>query len=657
MVATVISSTDNAYGLDMYLSASTAAHDQSNPAGPSARVVHCSTLGDCTPKTYLKDVGRVRADFAKTGLALETYHVILSHSHEELDPDDPFHLWLAHRFAREQMARSFPGRQIKIVTQADNGRWEVAADTGERVWVKGKVHSHCQIANVAEEEVTLEWRDAEGNVKSAHYPAGRAFSSEMKNVLRVRAVTDEVVREMFAYDNEAYMQACRESAESSGMGAGDRKALARQAEGKTSHYDELRMRLRIARASATDWDDYTARLAADGVHVHKRGGRGDGVSYKWLDTPAARAGGRSGVGDEYKYAAVVEQCTANAAAIERGEELAVPERTLVVPTNSVAADRPRPVYLTPDGKPPWEDEQSMAETVDRVRATGGTYEGRALRATALPRREPDVALVRVDDGAVVATVQTESGPLVMDVAPEYRAVLGDALATARAQREAEKLEIMAGLDEREAAVADKEVIVAERAAQAEVIVADARTEAREIVADADAEATMIRIGATAGLDERERAVVRREEQAGLDQRAVERARKRLDEDADALEADRRKVDADRREAAEVLDDAKSTLDKLSQFDSRDAVYDKAARLRKMPMKTRDGGTREVRVGDVLDRDVEALLAKSSMSVRGESLADQRKRMRGILEQGAKDASSSAQRGRDASMGRDEGLSR
>ncbi len=539
MVATVISSTDNAYGLDRYLSAATAAHDQSNPDGPSARVAHASVLGDCTLKTYLKDVGRVREDFAKTGLALETYHAIISHSHEELDPDNPFHVWLAHQFAREQMARAFPGRQIKIVTQADNGRWEESAETGEQTWVKGKIHSHCQIANVAEDEVSISWRDAEGNVKTAHYPAGRAFSSEMKNILRVRAVTDEVVREMFAYDNEAYMQACRES---TGMGAGDRKALARAAEGRTSHYDELRMRLRIARASATDWDDYTARLAADGVHVHKRGGNRDGVSYKWLDTPPARAGGRSGVGDEYKYAAVVEQCAANAAAIERGETLAIPERSLVVPTNSVAADRPRPVYLTADGTPPWEDEQSMAETVDRVRQTGGTFEGKALRATALPRREPGVTVERVD-GAVVATVQTESGPLTMDVEPEYRAVLGEALAKARAQREVEAQAIMTGLDERETAVAERE-------AQADVIVAEARTEAQEIVSDARTRADAVLSTATDAVE-----TARAQARDDWEQAEGPAYRRRVRADIEAA------TRADRDAAAAALDDAKTKRDR------------------------------------------------------------------------------------------------
>lgn len=414
MVSTVISATKNAYGLDLYLSPATAAHDQSNPGGPSVRVAHCSTIGDCTPETFLEDVGRVREDFAKTSLELETYHVILSHSHEELDPDSEFEVWLAHDFAREQMARAFPGRQIKIVTQADNGRWE-AAGTAEKIWVKGKVHSHCQIANVAEEAVELTWRDADGNSSTAHYPAGRAFSSAMKNIHRVRAVTDEVVLQRFQYDNQAFMQSCREHARTAGMGTGDRKTLARQAEGKSSHYDELRMRLRIARAQATDWDDYTARLAADGVEVKRRGGHGDGVSYKWLDTPPARAGGRSGVGDDYKYAAVVEQCERNAQSLKRGEELATPARSLVVPTSSLAQDRPRPVYLTEDGKPPWQQgEDSYAA---HVRQTGGTYEGRAAQALATGEPGEGVTLTRDTDDRVTAAVDAGAGPLVVDVDP------------------------------------------------------------------------------------------------------------------------------------------------------------------------------------------------------------------------------------------------
>ena len=487
MVATVISATVSAYGLDRYLSPSTAAHDQLNPEGPSERVAHCSTIGDCQPESFLFDVRRVREDFGKTNLELETYHVILSHSHEELDPDNEFHVWLAHQFAREEMARAFPGRQIKIVTQADNGRWEVSADTGEKVWVKGKIHSHCQIANVAEEAVTLKWRDKDGHVKEAHYPAGRAFSSEMKNIYRVRAVTDEVVQEMFAYDNEAYMRACREHAQASGMGPGDRQALARQAEGKTNHYEELRMRLRVARATATDWDDFTAQLAADGVHVQRRGGQGDGVSYKWLDTPAARAGGRSGVGEEYKFRAVVEQCEENAAAIERGEELEVPERSLVVPTNSMDAERPRPVYQTADGKPPWE--QGSDAYAEYVRSQGGTYEGRAAAALVSGSDTEGVELVR-DGNAVIATVDTGVGPLVVDVDRELtrRAERVESewsqLVQSAEELKGEQMALAQDQEALDARAAEIDGEVDEARQQAETIIVEARTKAAAIEAEA-----------------------------------------------------------------------------------------------------------------------------------------------------------------------------
>ena len=450
MVSTMLSATATPWGLDRYMSPATAAHDQSNPNGPSARVEYCSTIGDCRPETYLADVYRTRDDFGQSHLDVVTYHVIFSHSHEELDPDNPFHVCLAHQFAREAAARSFPGRQIKIVTQADNGRWEQDDSTGERVWVRGKIHSHCQVANVAEEAVTLEWIDKDGNSKTAHYPAGRAVSSDMKNINRIRyGVVDAVVAERFAFDNEAYMRACREYARATGAVAADRTALSRQADGKTNYYDELRMRLRIARAQATSWDDYEARLAADGVHVLRRGGRGDGVSYKWVDAGSgvtsrpARAGGRSGVGEEFKYASVVEQCAANAAALERGEALDVPERVLVVPSNSVAPDRPRPQYQTEDGLPPWENAEALAAYETRVQSTGGTYEARAERALVTGEPVGGVALVR-GDSAVAATVDVGDGPVIFDV---------DA---ALAERVAEIEAAQGGLTAREGALVERE---------------------------------------------------------------------------------------------------------------------------------------------------------------------------------------------------------
>ncbi|GAC80850.1 FoF1-type ATP synthase, membrane subunit b or b' [Gordonia malaquae] len=517
MVATMLSSVDSAWGLDDYLSAGTPAHDQANPAGPSQRVEYCSTIGDCRPETYLADVGRTRADYGKTKLELETYHLIFSHSHQELDPDDPYQVWLAHEFAKEASAKAFPGRQIKITTQADNGRWEESAQTGERVWVKGKIHSHCQIANVAEEAVTLEWTDKNGNAKTVHYPAGRAVSSDMKNLARIRyQVTDPLVMERFGFDNEAYMEACRGfgndgNGNFGSLGAGDRKALARAAEGKTNAYDELRMRLRIARAQATDWGDYEARLAADGVHTLRRGGNGDGVSYKWIDADSgvasrpARAGGRSGVGDEFKYASVVEQCERNAAAIERGETLVVPERVLVVPTNSTAADRPKPVYLTADGKPPWEDDQALEAYAAQVRSTGGTYEGLAAQATVSAEPVEGVTLDENLHGQITATVDTPSGPLVMDVdetVAKRRKELDERFQDVRKELNAWKIE----LDDRERRIEDEvDEAVAARAS------AWKATERPRL--DRDARAEGFAAGEAAGRAQAEKTITNAEEKA------------------------------------------------------------------------------------------------------------------------------------------------
>ncbi|OBA67772.1 ATP synthase F0 subunit B [Gordonia sp. 852002-10350_SCH5691597] len=661
MVATMLSVTANAWGLDRYLSPATAAHDQANPEGPSRRVEYCSTIGDCRPETFLADVGRTRADYAQTRLDVETYHLILSHSHEELDPDDPYHVWLAHEFAKEAAAKAFPGRQIKVVTQADNGRWEQHAESGERVWVKGKIHSHCQIANVAEEAVTLAWTDRDGNAKAVHYPAGRAVSSDMKNIYRIQhQVTDALVRERFAYDNEAYMQACRAHAKEGNQVAGDRKALARQADGTTNAYDELRMRLRIARAQATSWEDYEARLAADGVHTlvrtSKRGGE-HGVSYKWIDASGtasrpARAGGRSGVGDEFKHTAIVEQCERNAAAVERGETLEAPDRVLVVPTSSVAADRPRPVYLTDDGRPPWEDEHAQAEYLARVRATGGTYEGRAAAVLVTGEGVDGVELTR-DGDAVTATVDVGAGPLVMDVEPALAART-------------------AALDEREAAIEDEwarlALITEEAKGETVVIVQEAHAEADAITASAKADARTIRSTATKDATATTLQARRQAEEIVSDAeadagqiRAKAQAAWERDEKPRLVEATKAGVQT---ELAGYKETRKSEIDKeladyeadrkatMPEYDPKLAVQAmQAARFdagerRTIPITMKDGTTRDIKANDVLDQDAKRIYARQGRALTDETVGQRAERVKETLGKGTKDVNRAGEKSAD-----------
>lgn len=398
---------------DRYIS-SAAAHDQDRPAelgGPSARVEYVSALGDCAPDTYVGDVLRTRLGYGKGRLEIEAYSYALSHSHEELDPTDDGLGAVAHGLARAWAEVAWPGRQVKIVTQRDNGRWE--SETGDRTWVEGNWHSHILVASVAEEPVTLRWKNAHGAERVKRYPAGRAIDGDLKNIHRLRHVTDDVVMREWQYDNAAYVAACRQFSE----GSAAKQDLAQRAERGYSTYDKVRVKLRSAASQATDWDDYVARCQAAAVEVRVRGTAG--VSYSWIGDDGlerrARARGKTGIGPEFTRAEIETRCARNAAAVARGETLDAPEQPLVVPTSTVMSDRPRPQYLTEDGRPPWEQNEDAYAA--HVRRSGGTYEGRAAHALVTGKTVGGVTLTRETDGRVTAAVDAGAGPLVVDVDP------------------------------------------------------------------------------------------------------------------------------------------------------------------------------------------------------------------------------------------------
>lgn len=460
-----------ARGFDDYLSKASA-HDQDRPGGPSARVEHVSTLGDCRPETFVADMLRTRLAYGKGGLEIDAYSYVLSHSHEELDPGDDELGAVAHGLAREWAREAWPGRQAKIVTQRDNGRWE--GDGDERVWVDGHWHSHVVVANVAEQDVTLRWRNADGDELVKSYPAGRAIDGDLKNIFRLRHVTDDVVMREWRYDNAAYVEACQRFAD----GAASKQDLAQRAERGYSTYDQVRLKLRTAAAQSTDWDDYVARCQAAAVDVRVRGK--SGVSYSWVGDDGlerkARARGKDGIGPEFTRAEIEARCAETVAAMERGETLEAPVQELVVPTTTVAPDRPRPVYLTEDGRPPWADDQALEAYAQRVRERGGTYEGRA--AQALVTGVDGVELSRDGDG-VTATVDVGAGPLVVDVEPELVARVAEADAiTASAKADARTI--------RSTATKDAAATTLRARRQAEEIVSDAEADAGQIRAKAQA---------------------------------------------------------------------------------------------------------------------------------------------------------------------------
>lgn len=369
----MISPAGNATALDKYVSGAPA-HDRDAPQGFNRRVEFQSTIGDCSPETFIADMRRTRQNFGKESLKIETYHLIVSQTHEEADPLDTQAGWRQHQMVRAFVAEAFPGHQTKLVTQRDNGRFEVT-ENGE-TWVPGKWHTHCQIASVSEREATLVRVGADGSEVTRHYAAGRAVDGYMNGVDHLRRTADRVILRELGYDNAAYIEACRRHS------AGEkvtRKDYALRADpdgpGYSTH-DAVRVRLREARSLANDWDDYASRLEADGVMVRVTGT--SGVSYAWIGDDGierkARARGKEGLGSDFTKAGVEKQCQINAAGRAKGVEPQAPE-PIITPPSPPAADRPVPVYLTPDGRPPWDAD--LDEYAAKVHQSGGTFEGRA----------------------------------------------------------------------------------------------------------------------------------------------------------------------------------------------------------------------------------------------------------------------------------------
>lgn len=390
MATTMLSAIGDLVALDHYVG-SHAAKDANSPA-PTQRVEIGSTIGGCEFDTFVADVTATKARFGKTHL-LDGYHMIISQTHEEADPHDEAAGQRQHDAVREMVRRNFPGHQAKIVTQRDNGRIELREE-GE-VWVPGKWHSHCIVASISERAAVLERPGPDGEVVQRHYAAGRAIDGYMNSIRELRNTTDAVVWEHFGYDNEAYIQACRDVRDAipdvtpvAHHGETVTSAdLAQRAQRGHSSHDEVRVTLREARALSVSWDDYVARLAADQVHVRVTG-KG-GVSYGWVGDDGVEMKSRARkLGNDYTMAQVEIQCELNAQALADGEELVAPPRVLVPPPPS-EKEKARPHF--PAGQAPWEKE--LAEYAAAVAADGGTYEGQA-------RAEIDAVMAETDALAV-----------------------------------------------------------------------------------------------------------------------------------------------------------------------------------------------------------------------------------------------------------------
>lgn len=370
MATTMIGPADSLPALDHYLG-NIASKDHDSPE-PTERAEYCSTIGDCTSETFVDRVRENAAQHGKSHLKYDAYHLIISQTHEEADPHDPQAGHRQHVMTTALVKKRFPGHMAKLVTQRDNGKW-VEAD-GERVWAPGKWHTHAIIANVSSREAVLELTDG----TERRYKAGRAIDGAMKDVNAIRhgpGGTDALILEHFGYDNARYVEECRKAAKGRGDRATTRDMADRADHGYSSH-DEVRVRLREATALATSWDDYVARLEADAVWTRVTGK--SGVSYAWVGADgvehvasARSRKGRDGLGNDFTMASIKDQTTLNVERVAAGETLEAPERVLV-PAPMAPTGRPRPVYLTPDGKPPWEHD--LDDYAQRVQESGGTYE-------------------------------------------------------------------------------------------------------------------------------------------------------------------------------------------------------------------------------------------------------------------------------------------
>ncbi|MDV6308090.1 relaxase/mobilization nuclease domain-containing protein [Gordonia amicalis] len=606
---------------------SAAAHDLDRPGGAHQRVELASTLGPCEVKSFTADVMAVKEAYGKKSLEVDAYSFVISHHQAELDPLDDSLGEVAHGLAREWAAREFPGRQALLVTQRDNGRWEKAGD--EQVWVEGHWHTHVLVGNVAYEQVSLSWADAQGRERTKHYGAGRAMDGDLKNVHRLRHDLDAVIAEQWQYDNAAFVKACGQRV-GQGSGAGiepTRQDLAQRAERGRSEYDEVRAQLLTVQSQATSWDDYTSKLAAVGVGVRVR--KNGGTSYDWVSSTTgeqrrARAVGARGLGEPFQKDAVERVLTGNAERVQRGETLEVlePDEALeqVLAPPPRDEQQPRPQFQTPDGRPPWviARERDAQAYEARLAELGGTYADRAETVLVTQRALEGVQLQRASADQVTAVVQTPDGPVTVDVDAELArrvAAVRKLETTAIATRDeylveavAEAQEIVAGA--REQAVEIRATAETEARAKAAEIVEGAEVQADDIRATAVAEATEIKTAAEqrvrevgaelerrcTAVDQREQQLDQREQQLKLDEREVAEGRAANEARAEELRgaADRLDLEYEALRAREAEYDPKKAVESMSV-----ARYQAGEKLQ-VPVLQPDGTRVKRTFNEVLD---------------------------------------------------------
>lgn len=377
MAVTVLSPAGDARALDEYIT-SHAAKDAGEAHGFGRRVEYCSTRGNTSPETFVADVLRNQEAHGKTKLKHVSWHMVISWSNEEAAIEDEIAGAECHRVSMAIAERAFPGRMIKGVTQRDNGRWEGEDDARE--WVPGKWHTHLQIAHISERAAEVTFVGKGGAVRTRRFRAGRAVDGSMRNIARVRAITDEVVAEQLGYDNKAYVRACRSVTETT------REDVSQRAVKGYSNHDQLRALLDAAVASSRTWDEYVMHAAADDIDV-KTHGKG-GASYAWRDDEGTEHKARArALGNGYTRAGVEERQLGHAG-------VTAPSRTTPI-ADAAAARHPEYAGQTYEDQMRAQidalvDDPRVVSTVDL--AVGMTERGIDLGT--------DVAAVRTPQGRV-----------------------------------------------------------------------------------------------------------------------------------------------------------------------------------------------------------------------------------------------------------------
>lgn len=260
------------------------AHD-----GSEQRVWYESAVGTL-PSAFLNDLRKTREVMGKDRLAVETYHVVQSFTANEYNPDDFEDGATAHQHGVALAKKAFPGHQAKVSTQKDgtSGLW----------------HNHIQIANVSHVSADVTMFDRSGGSWIEHREAGKPASTGLANIYRIRAINDEVAKDLGGYDNKALI--AEHSKGSVRVNAADTE---KRAAGRYNWRDDLRHRIEHARDSSENIDQFIEALEQADVEVRQRG-KDKKLSYGFTDTEGknrqARGHGRAGLGTAYTRDGVLE---------------------------------------------------------------------------------------------------------------------------------------------------------------------------------------------------------------------------------------------------------------------------------------------------------------------------------------------------------------